>query len=1373
MNSKAASKILGLVIFFLSCELFAATVSVRISNGNSDAEERIPNGNMSRNSSDLELGYDGGNAQIVGMRFQGVAIPQGATINEAYIEFETDETGSGTTNLLIYGEDTDSAGGIGNNNSNLSSRTPTTATQTWSPSAWNSISEKHQTSSLVSIIQEIVNRGGWSSGNDLMVLIEPGAGCNSSSCRRTAEAYNGESANAPLLFVRFNEAAANIVSVSGACGSDNVLVVAFDATVSGQALDVNEYALNVGTITSLTQQSDQVIVLEATGMVGGLTTSLSFNGSTYTIDYAGLLGRYFDQRSGSGSSKQSYNQTPGLFSGNEYLRLDPEINFSWNNDTPDIFPQISGNGDRFSERWTGFISPDVAGDYEFRLYSDDGMRLSFEGTQIIDDWSLHSPRFSSSSAVQTLTDSDTYEVQVEHFEHTGRAYAQLYWRRDGGAWELVPSTNMTTCPVVPLVLTPVQEYHFDEVSWNGTSGEVEDQSSNNFDATSVNGADTTLDAHLCRAGEFDGVNDYLSTPNIYDTLRGTASLSFWIKTTQVGNNTGWLAPGVAGVEQSGGTDDIFWGWLDASGRIGISVGNDYATKSSVAINDDSFHHVVLTRDATLGVYKIYIDNVLNATGSIATGLIGNSFSSIGRIEDTGGSPVYFRGILDELKVFNYVLNDLEVSQIYSETRACNLSCTLGSFAITQPNYALACPQSRIPVEIEAMCADGVTTKTDYVGTVTLSTNENTESEFYLNASGGAVDNTLDFDGSENGIQTAYLFHKNENSNLLVSADDGTLSSSSLGATDVRTAGFVVSSPANFACGTSSSLSITAIGQDTSGGASCNILTGFDGNKDLKVWSSINIDPAESPGIADSGLPRSLTWNGASVASSQPASNNVSANFSSGVASVSLGYLDVGEVLGLQIRHDDAPYDGSVTEFSALTASVPGFVVYPGQFSVEATSVNAQCSGATESLLGACSAFVSAGSDFEINVSAQCADAGNSLAPSYRGSVGLGHQLVAPSTGNLGALGQNQAIFDGTEPTPGQVTISNQSVSEVGVFSLSTLPGSYFGQSLAGSGLSSANIGRFYPHDFDLSPTDGSFASTCGSFTYIGQGFTYDVVPSVLITARNRFGNTTLNYTDSNFLKLSHTDLTRAFPSADRSQLGGDAATLMSLTTSPNAGALSIDSAGVLEYTFDPGDVFIFDKNSNAEVAPFVSDLEIGLSALADSDGVTSATLPSWEPTGSEQRYGRWHMESVYGAETDTLSMLSQVEYYDASGNYVVNTADSCSDISSALSITDSTGASVSSPFTGIAVGSGSSDMSYNAILLGGLADFSFSPPGLASSGSHSGSIGVTMDFSALPWLQYNWDGSVDGSLENPPSASATFGQYRGHDRVIYWREVPF
>lgn len=36
------------------------------------------------------------------------------------------------------------------------------------------------------------------------------------------------------------------------------------------------------------------------------------------------------------------------------------------------------------------------------------------------------------------------------------------------------------------------------------------------------------------------------------------------------------------------------------------------------------------------------------------------------------------------------------------------------------------------------------------------------------------------------------------------------------------------------------------------------------------------------------------------------------------------------------------------------------------------------------------------------------------------------------------------------------------------------------------------------------------------------------------------------------------------------------------------------------------------------------------------------------------------------------------------------------------------------------------------------------------------------------WLQDDFSG--DGSLENP-TATATFGVFRGHDRIIYWREA--
>lgn len=229
----------------------------------------------------------------------------------------------------------------------------------------------------------------------------------------------------------------------------------------------------------------------------------------------------------------------------------------------------------------------------------------------------------------------------------------------------------------PLPLTPVAEWRMDETTWDGTAGEVLDSSGNGSHGTAVGGADTddtspaiAGDPGTCRYGTFDGVDDYVEAGSISDTLNATASLAFWINTTQTGNDTGWQAPGIAGVELSGGADDIFWGWLDASGNIGVSVGNTYSTKSTVPINNGAWRHVVLTRDHLAGTYKIYIDGALNTSGSIATGVIGTGYSSIGRIEDTGGSPEYFDGLLDEVRIYNAVLSDAEVAAIRLETHPC-------------------------------------------------------------------------------------------------------------------------------------------------------------------------------------------------------------------------------------------------------------------------------------------------------------------------------------------------------------------------------------------------------------------------------------------------------------------------------------------------------------------------------------------------------------------------------------------------------------------------------------------------------------------------------------------------------------------------------
>ncbi|WP_347330939.1 DUF6701 domain-containing protein [Marinimicrobium locisalis] len=224
---------------------------------------------------------------------------------------------------------------------------------------------------------------------------------------------------------------------------------------------------------------------------------------------------------------------------------------------------------------------------------------------------------------------------------------------------------------------PVSYWRMDETLWNGTAGEVQDTSGNGNHGTAQGDASTDNstpaiagDPGSCGYGQFDGSGDYISVPGLSNTLNATASLAFWIRTSQVGSDTAWQAPGVAGVEEAGGTDDIFWGWLDSQGRIGVSIANDNSTKSLASINDGSWHHVVLTRDHQAGEFRIYIDGALDNNGSIATGVIGNGYDRIGSIMDTGGTHEYLDGQLDEVRVYDGVLGLDDVQQIFGATHPC-------------------------------------------------------------------------------------------------------------------------------------------------------------------------------------------------------------------------------------------------------------------------------------------------------------------------------------------------------------------------------------------------------------------------------------------------------------------------------------------------------------------------------------------------------------------------------------------------------------------------------------------------------------------------------------------------------------------------------
>jgi hypothetical protein len=185
-----------------------------IGTGDDDAEEDQVNGAMNLFSSDLEMvyksTYDAEQKHLVGLRFTGVTIPQGAFILHAWLQFTTDETGREPTNLVVTAEASDNAAPFTLAPHNLSARSTTNAAVRWRPPPWNVVGRAgtdERSTDLYAVIQEITDGPNWVSGNALALLI-------SGHGHRVAEAYDGDISGAPKLIIEYQPPAAPALAVN-------------------------------------------------------------------------------------------------------------------------------------------------------------------------------------------------------------------------------------------------------------------------------------------------------------------------------------------------------------------------------------------------------------------------------------------------------------------------------------------------------------------------------------------------------------------------------------------------------------------------------------------------------------------------------------------------------------------------------------------------------------------------------------------------------------------------------------------------------------------------------------------------------------------------------------------------------------------------------------------------------------------------------------------------------------------------------------------------------------------------------------------------------------------------------------------------------
>jgi hypothetical protein len=139
----------------------------------------------------------------------------------------------------------------------------------------------------------------------------------------------------------------------------------------------------------------------------------------------GILGEYYDEAELQNASALRLR------------RIDNSVNFNFGYDAPDP----SMEPESFSIRWTGYIKPLVSGNYTFKTYSDDGVRVFIEEDSVINNWGHLSLAFSVSDTPVYLEGGTYYPITVEYQQLPLYAGVFLFWQSESVPMSLIPEAN--------------------------------------------------------------------------------------------------------------------------------------------------------------------------------------------------------------------------------------------------------------------------------------------------------------------------------------------------------------------------------------------------------------------------------------------------------------------------------------------------------------------------------------------------------------------------------------------------------------------------------------------------------------------------------------------------------------------------------------------------------------------------------------------------------------------------------------------------------------------------------------------------------------------------------------------------------------------
>lgn len=263
-----------------------------------------------------------------------------------------------------------------------------------------------------------------------------------------------------------------------------------------------------------------------------------------------------------------------------------------------------------------------------------------------------------------------------------------WWGQAGGAYQSVPSGGLTPQIYYGAPLNDGLLVHltFDSEWTSNTT--AYDRSGNGYNGNLVGGLDLTDMVTGARkdALNLNGTSDYVHVQGI-PTLTAYTAMAWASPDTTTGGGGDFTSYGyslLAGGATGGGGNYPFWVSLRNANALARTFTTNNAGVPTTGANlANGTWHAIDISSTKGGASNVYIDGALNTSyvngGSSSDWNSGNLF--VGELR--AGRGLLFNGVVDDVRVYNRILTDAEVAEIYRMDTASTVHN--GAYLAADPN----------------------------------------------------------------------------------------------------------------------------------------------------------------------------------------------------------------------------------------------------------------------------------------------------------------------------------------------------------------------------------------------------------------------------------------------------------------------------------------------------------------------------------------------------------------------------------------------------------------------------------------------------------------------------------------------------------------